>query len=170
VSILCIFLDFILYTNFANEFIISFQVTYKILWVYIVTFSFLLYGLMMASNVTKTCSCWHCMLCWWLICWFYPHFNYRLIRKSRFELAQFHKCVIRENIVGTGKSGSYTHLQFWRLRLWHEVMVDNKHKLCLWRTNTQLTGNCVENSCKLHTTGMHLLSETDMCSRFSWRK
>jgi len=36
--------------------------------------------------------------------------------------------------------------------------------------NTQLIGNCVENSCKLHTTGMHLLSETDMCSRISGRK
>jgi hypothetical protein len=31
----------------------------------------------------------------------------------------------------------------------------------------QLTGNCMENSCKLHRAGMHLLSETDMCSRFS---
>jgi hypothetical protein len=36
--------------------------------------------------------------------------------------------------------------------------------------NTQLIGNCVENSCKLHTTGLHLVSETDMCSRFSGRK
>ena len=115
----------------------------------------------------------HCMLCWWLICWHYSPFNYRLIRKSRFELAQLHKCVIRENILGAEKSGNYTQLQFWRLRLWHEVMVDNKYELCLWRTkplvltgNTQLTVNCVENSCKLHIIGMHLLSETDMCSRF----
>jgi len=50
-------------------------------------------------------------------------------------------------------------------------MADNKHELRLWWTkplvlagNTQLIGNCVENSCKLPTTGMHLLSETDMCS------
>jgi hypothetical protein len=62
VSILCIFLDFILYTNFANEFIISFQITYKILRVYIEMFSFFLYGLMMAINVTKTCGCWHCCI------------------------------------------------------------------------------------------------------------
>jgi len=53
-------------------------------------------------------------------------------------------------------------------------MVDNKHELRLRRTkplvlagNTQLTGNCVENSCKLCRTGLHLLSETDMCCRFS---
>jgi len=25
-------------------------------------FSFILYGLMMASNVTKTSSCWHCYI------------------------------------------------------------------------------------------------------------
>jgi hypothetical protein len=36
--------------------------------------------------------------------------------------------------------------------------------------NTQFTGNCVENSSKLRTTGVHLLSETEMCSRFSWGK
>ena len=119
----------------------------------------------------------HCMLCWRLICLYCSPFNCRLIRKSRFVLAQLHKCIIRENILGTEKSGNYTQLQFWRLRLWHEVMVDNKHELCLWRTkllvlagNTQLTGNCVENSCKLHTIGMHLLSETDMCYRFSGGK
>jgi hypothetical protein len=52
-----------------------------------------------------------------------------------------------------------------------------KHELRLWRTkplalagNTQLIGNCVENTCKLHTPGVHLLSETAMCSRFSWKK
>jgi secreted Zn-dependent insulinase-like peptidase len=33
--------------------------------------------------------------------------------------------------------------------------------------NTELTGNFVENSCKLHRTGMLLLSETDVYSRFS---
>ena len=54
-------------------------------------------------------------------------------------------------------------------------MVDNKHELRLWRTKPLVLagntiGNCVENTCKLHTTGMHLLSETDMCSRFSGGK
>jgi hypothetical protein len=39
----------------------------------------------------------------------------------------------------------------------------NKASYLGWQ---QLTCNCVENSCKLHTTGMNLLSETDMCSRF----
>ena len=50
-------LDFILYTNIANEFIISFEIMYQILQLYIKTFSFLLYGLMMAINVAKTCGC-----------------------------------------------------------------------------------------------------------------
>jgi len=51
VSILCIFLDFILYTNFVNEFIISFEITYKIMCLYIEIFSFLLYGPFMAINI-----------------------------------------------------------------------------------------------------------------------
>ena len=50
-SILCIFLDFILYTNFVNEFIISFEITYKIMCLYIEIFSFLLYGPFMAINI-----------------------------------------------------------------------------------------------------------------------
>ena len=55
-------LNFILYTNIANEFIISFEITYQILQLYIKTFSFLLYGLMMAINVAQTCGCWHCCI------------------------------------------------------------------------------------------------------------
>ena len=61
--------------------------------------------------------------------------------------------------------------------MWHEVMVNNTHALHLWRTkpvvlagDTQLTGNCVENWCKVYTIGLHQLSETDMYSRFSGRK
>jgi len=55
-------LDYIFYTNFASEFIIGFEITYKILGVYITTFSFLLYGLMMVINVAKTCNCWQCYI------------------------------------------------------------------------------------------------------------
>jgi hypothetical protein len=113
------------------------------------------------------------MLCLQLICLFYLPFNDRLIRKLHFQIAQLYNCDIRYNILGTEKSGSYTQLQFWRLILWHQVMVGNKHELCLWRTkHLVLAGNswlvilwkiiasCIELACTCYQT-------PDRYSRFS---
>ena len=105
-------LDFILYTNFANQFIIGFEINYKIFWIYFKTFSFLLYGLMMAINVAKTCGCWHCCIeC--CVDGSFVDFIHRLTTDwSEIHIFKLHNCisVLSGNILLAQRNRAVTHI------------------------------------------------------------
>jgi hypothetical protein len=75
-------LDYTFYTDFANQFLVKFEISCCICSC-ISTFYFLLYSPMMAINIAETSSCCYCLLytlCWRNICLFYLIYCINLLR------------------------------------------------------------------------------------------